>query len=66
MNEYEETPKEDNKEDEKEEDEKVTGGRWTKKEKQLFIDGLRYYGKDWKRVEKFIGTRSGAQVRSHA
>ena len=27
---------------------------------------MKLYGKDWKRVEKFIGTRSGAQIRSHA
>ena len=27
---------------------------------------LKLYGKDWKKVEKFIGTRSGAQIRSHA
>jgi hypothetical protein len=24
------------------------------------------YGKDWKRVEQHIGTRCGAQIRSHA
>lgn len=27
---------------------------------------MRIYGKDWKRVEMHIGTRSGAQIRSHA
>jgi hypothetical protein len=27
---------------------------------------LKIYGKDWKKVEKFIGSRSGAQIRSHA
>lgn len=27
---------------------------------------LRIYGKDWKKVEYHIGTRSGAQIRSHA
>lgn len=27
---------------------------------------LRLYGKDWKLVEKFIQTRTGAQIRSHA
>lgn len=35
-------------------------GRWTPEEKQRFIDALKVYGKDWKKVEKFIGTRSGA------
>lgn len=24
------------------------------------------YGKDWKKVEELVGTRSGSQVRSHA
>lgn len=41
-------------------------GRWTPEEKERFIEGLKIYGKDWKKVERFIGTRSGAQIRSHA
>jgi hypothetical protein len=33
----------------------------------LFIPlALKLYGKDWKKVEDFIGTRTGAQIRSHA
>jgi SHAQKYF class myb-like DNA-binding protein len=24
------------------------------------------YGKDWKKVEDYVGTRTGSQVRSHA
>lgn len=24
------------------------------------------FGKDWKKVEDYIGTRTGAQIRSHA
>lgn len=27
---------------------------------------IKLYGKDWKRVEDHIGTRTGAQIRSHA
>ena len=27
---------------------------------------LKLFGKDWKRVEDYIGTRTGAQIRSHA
>jgi len=27
---------------------------------------LSLFGKDWKKVEQHIGTRSGAQIRSHA
>ena len=28
--------------------------------------GLKKFGKNWKRVEAFIGTRTGTQIRSHA
>lgn len=51
----------------------VSNGRWTKTEHQLFIKGKRVYssglimyGRDWKRVSRLIGTRSGTQIRSHA
>ena len=44
-----------------------TKGRWTAEEHARFIDALRAYGKDWYRVEAYIGgTRSSAQIRSHA
>lgn len=41
-------------------------GRWTKEEHQKFIDGLKKFGKNWKQVEEYVGTRNGAQIRSHA
>ena len=41
-------------------------GRWTQKEHVLFIEGLKMYGKNWKKVEGYIGTRTGTQIRSHA
>lgn len=41
-------------------------GRWTQKEHVLFIEGLKIYGKNWKKVESYIGTRTGTQIRSHA
>lgn len=41
-------------------------GRWTKEEHQKFIEGLKLFGKNWKQVEEHIGTRNGAQIRSHA
>lgn len=28
--------------------------------------GLEQFGKDWRKIEIFVGTRSGAQIRSHA
>jgi hypothetical protein len=54
-----------------------TSGRWTRGEHLKFIQGtfkslhisftaLKLFGKDWKKVEDFIGTRTGAQIRSHA
>lgn len=41
-------------------------GRWTQQEHVLFIEGLKIYGKNWKKVESYIGTRTGTQIRSHA
>lgn len=43
-----------------------SSGRWTKEEHQRFIDGVKKFGKNWKQVEEYVGTRTGAQVRSHA
>ena len=55
-----------------------TTGRWSRDEHEKFIEGNAYlfffyyilalslYKRDWKRVEAHIGTRSGAQIRSHA
>lgn len=28
--------------------------------------GLELYGKDWKKIEALVGSRTGAQIRSHA
>lgn len=41
-------------------------GRWTREEHMMFIEALSIYGKNWKKVEEHIGTRTGAQIRSHA
>lgn len=41
-------------------------GRWTHQEHVLFIEGLKIFGKNWKKVESYIGTRTGTQIRSHA
>jgi SHAQKYF class myb-like DNA-binding protein len=43
-----------------------TSGRWTPDEHELFLFGLKQYGRDWKAVAKHIPTRSSIQVRSHA
>lgn len=47
-------------------DQRQSKGRWTSAEHQSFLDSLRAFGKDWYRVEEAIGTRSSAQIRSHA
>lgn len=37
-----------------------TSGRWTKDEHKKFIEGIQKYGRNWKKVEEHIGTRTGA------
>jgi SHAQKYF class myb-like DNA-binding protein len=41
-------------------------GRWGKLEHNRFVEGLKKFGKNWKKVEEHVGTRTGAQIRSHA
>lgn len=41
-------------------------GRWTKEEHRKFVEAVKLYGKNWKRVEEHVATRTGAQIRSHA
>jgi len=41
-------------------------GRWTTKEHEAFIVGLKLYGREWKKVARSIPTRTSAQIRSHA
>lgn len=41
-------------------------GRWLIDEHQRFIDGVIKYGNNWRLVQKYVGTRSGTQTRSHA
>ena len=37
---------------------KINTGRWTKREHELFLEGLNLYGKDWKKVQHHVGTRT--------
>ena len=41
-------------------------GRWTQEEHDKFIEGLKLFGKDWRRIEEHIGSRTCSQIRSHA
>jgi len=41
-------------------------GRWTKSEHQKFLEALKLYGRNWKLIQAFVGTRSATQARSHA
>lgn len=41
-------------------------GRWTQQEHALFLEGLMWYGNEWKNVQRHIKTRSATQARSHA
>ena len=45
---------------------KISTGRWTKGENAKFIEALKKYGHNWKKVEFYVGTRTGTQIRSHA
>lgn len=35
-------------------------GRWMKEEHVRFVEGLSLYGKNWKKVEEHVGSRTGA------
>ena len=41
-------------------------GRWTQEEHNKFICAIQLYGKDWRKVQEFIATRTTLQIRSHA
>ena len=41
-------------------------GRWSAEEQERFETALEAHGKNWKTVSELVGTRSMAQVRSHA
>ena len=41
-------------------------GRWHLSEHKRFLEAIIKFGNDWKMVEKYIGTRTSSQARSHA
>ena len=48
------------------EDSETQSGRWNRSEHLAFIEGIKMYGKNWKLVANYIGSRNSTQVRSHA
>ena len=42
------------------------GSWWSKAEHDSFLQALQEHGKNWKLIAKTVGTRTVAQVRSHA
>ena len=41
-------------------------GRWTDIEHLIFLAWIMEFGKEWKKTEFYVRTRSSAQIRSHA
>lgn len=41
-------------------------GRWSLMEHVRFLEALKSFGKNWKKVEEYVATRTSTQARSHA
>jgi SHAQKYF class myb-like DNA-binding protein len=41
-------------------------GHWTQTEQEAFVTGLTEHGKDWKRIQALVKTRTLTQIRTHA
>lgn len=45
---------------------KINHGRWTNEEHEKFLEAIEIYGRDWKKVQGYVVTRTSTQARSHA
>ncbi len=52
--------------DEEEKPKPSKNGRWSLMEHVRFLEALKLYGKNWKKIEEYVATRSSTQARSHA
>lgn len=40
--------------------------KWTEEEHQRFLDALKLYGRAWRQIEEYVGSKTAIQIRSHA